>query len=195
MTKKFILATKNENKAREFQQILGDEYEIITQTQAGAGDIEVIEDGDSFDENATKKAKAIFMATGIPTIADDSGLCVTALDGAPGVYSARYAGEHGDDEANLQKVLSELEGKEDRSAKFVCVIALAEEYSVKTFKGECFGEIACEKMGKNGFGYDPVFYVKEYEQTMAQLPADVKNKISHRAIASRALKEELEKRG
>ncbi len=193
MPKKFILATKNKNKAREFSQILGDEYEIITRDEAGLSDVEVVEDGLTFEENAIKKARAVYAASGIPVIADDSGLCVTALGDAPGVYSARYAGKHGDDEANLNKVLAELEGKTDRSAKFVCAIAFVEEYSAKTFVGRCYGEITKEKKGENGFGYDPVFYIKEYKKTMAELSPEIKNKISHRAKACLALKEELDK--
>lgn len=190
----FVLASKNKNKAKEIQQILGDNYNVITQTEAGAGDIDVIEDGTTFEENAVKKAEEIMKALNCPTIADDSGLCVEFLNGDPGVYTARYAGENATDQENITKLLSALKDVtfDKRGAKFVCTIALAipgEE--TKTFRGECEGKIAFEPAGESGFGYDPIFYVESYDATMAQLDSHVKNAISHRFKALCGLSEFL----
>lgn len=188
---KYVLASKNAHKAEEIRAILGGDYEIITQTDAGAGDIEVIEDGKTFEENAVKKAVQIMQATGLPAIADDSGLAVDALNGAPGIYSARFAGKDATDEENLQKLLRELEDVtlDKRQAKFVCVIAIAvpESNEVKTYRGECAGRLLTEKRGENGFGYDPIFYVEKYDCSMAQLESHIKNAISHRSNALRLL--------
>lgn len=186
----YILASKNRHKAEEIKQILGEGYQIITQTDAGAGDIEVIEDGTTFEANAKKKAETIMQATGKPCIADDSGLCVDYLNGAPGVYTARYAGENATDGENIQKLLSALAGvpEEERSAQFVCVIAVAvpgEE--TRLYRGECHGRILTEIRGEGGFGYDPIFYVEEYKQSLAEVPAEVKNAISHRCNALKAM--------
>ncbi|MBR5152036.1 MAG: XTP/dITP diphosphatase [Clostridia bacterium] len=189
--KTYILASKNAHKAAEISAILGDGYTVITQTEAGVGDIDVIEDGDTFEANASKKAETIMQATGKPCIADDSGLCVDYLEGAPGVYTARYAGENATDDANIQKLLSALDGvpADQRGAQFVCVIAIAEPgKETQLFRGECKGTILTEKRGDNGFGYDPIFYVNQYQQSMAELPAEIKNSISHRFAALNALK-------
>ena len=169
---RLIFASKNRNKAREVNAILGDGYEIVTQTDAGYGDIDVVEDGATFEENAVKKATAVMNASGQPCIADDSGLCVDALGGRPGVYTARFAGENATDEENIKKLLSELDGVpfEKRTARFVCTVAVAIPGKEPTvFRGECEGVILDEKRGENGFGYDPVFYVEKYQKTMAQL--------------------------
>ena len=125
--KTYVLASKNAHKAQEIKAILGDGFQILTQVDAGVGDVDVIEDGSTFEENAAKKAETIMKLTGKPTIADDSGLCVDYLDGAPGVYTARYAGENAADEENIQKLLTALSGVpcHKRTAQFVCVIALA----------------------------------------------------------------------
>ena len=186
----YILASKNQHKAEEIKQILGADYNIITQTDAGAGDIEVIEDGATFEANAKKKAETIMQATGKPCIADDSGLCVDYLNGAPGVHTARYAGENATDGDNIQKLLSALKGvpTEQRRARFVCVIAVAvpgEE--TQLYRGECHGRILTEVHGEGGFGYDPIFYVEEYQQSLAEVPAAVKNAISHRCHALQAM--------
>ena len=186
----YILASKNQHKAEEIKQILGEGYEIITQTDAGAGDIEVVEDGTTFEENAKKKAETIMQATGKPCIADDSGLCVDYLGGAPGIFTARYAGEHATDLENIQKLLSSLDGvpAEKRNAQFVCVIAVAvpgEE--TRLYRGECHGKILTEIRGEGGFGYDPIFYVEEYQQSLAEVPTEVKNAISHRFNALKAM--------
>lgn len=192
--KKFVLASKNQHKAEEIKAILGEGFEIVTQTEAGAGDIEVIEDGATFEENAAKKAEEIMAATGMSVIADDSGLCVDALDGAPGVYTARYAGEHATDEENITKLLGALEGVPDseRGARFVCVIALAEPgKETRLFRGECEGYIGYEKSGNDGFGYDPVFYSPVCGMTLAEAPAEVKNAISHRSAALEAFRSDV----
>lgn len=184
--KTFVLASKNQHKAEEIKNILGEGFEVITQTEAGAGDIEVVEDGATFEANAIKKAEEIMALTGRPTIADDSGLCVDCLNGEPGVYTARYAGENATDGENIEKLLSAMEGVpfEKRDAHFACVIALAEPNGeTRTFYGECKGKISEEKRGNGGFGYDPVFYVEEYGKTMGELDADIKNSISHRSNA------------
>lgn len=184
--KTYILASKNAHKAKEIKEILGDEFEILTQTEAGAGNIEVIEDGATFEENAAKKAETIMKATGKPTIADDSGLCVDYLKGAPGVYTARYAGENATDGENIQKLLSALNGvsQTERGARFVCVIAVAEpRQKTRLFRGECCGRITLEPAGEDGFGYDPIFYYEPYAKTLAELEPAIKNAVSHRSAA------------
>lgn len=191
---KLILASKNAHKAKEMQDILGGSIELITQDAAGCGDLDVVEDGLTFEENSIKKAVTIMEKTGLPTIADDSGLCVDVLSGRPGIYTARFAGENATDDENIKKLLAEMEStpKEDRTAQFVCVIALAvpgEE--VKTFRGEVKGRILTEKHGDNGFGYDPVFYLPEFDASMAEIPSEAKNSVSHRYNALKLLKEYL----
>lgn len=184
--KEFVLASKNKHKAEEIKEILGAGFDIITQSEAGAGDIDVIEDGTTFEENAVKKAETIMRATGKSAIADDSGLCVDFLDGAPGVYTARYAGENATDAENIKKLLGALDGAviTERTAKFVCVIAVAEpNKDTVTFRGECEGKIAFEPKGDGGFGYDPIFYVEKYDCTIGQLEPQIKNAISHRSAA------------
>lgn len=192
---RFVLASKNQHKAIEIKNILGEGFEVITQTEAGAGSISVVEDGVTFEENSVKKAEEIMKATGKACIADDSGLCVDFLDGAPGVYTARYAGENATDEENIQKLLSALKGVEfnKRKARFVCVIALARpDKETVTFRGECEGYISTEPMGESGFGYDPIFYVERFDKTMAEIDENVKNSISHRFAAIAKFKEYLE---
>lgn len=190
---KIFLATGNTNKIKEIEKIFKmDNIEILS-IKDGIEIPEVEEDGETFEENSKKKALEIAKFTNMITIADDSGLCVEALGGAPGVYSARYAGEHGDDLANNEKLVRELQGIENRKAKFVAVITLAkptgETYS---FTGEIEGEIIDSPRGKDGFGYDPHFFVREYNHTLAEIP-EIKNKISHRAKALEKLKENLDK--
>lgn len=184
--KEFVLASKNKHKAAEIKEILGAGFDIITQSEAGAGDMDVIEDGATFEENAIKKAETIMRATGKSAIADDSGLCVDFLDGAPGVYTARYAGENATDAENIEKLLGALDGVAitERTARFVCVIAVAEpNKDTVTFRGECEGKISFEPKGGGGFGYDPIFYVEKYCCTMGQLEPQIKNAISHRSDA------------
>lgn len=188
----YILASKNSHKAEEIRNIFGDGFSIITQTEAGAGDIEVIEDGTTFEENAAKKAETIMQATGKPCIADDSGLCVDFLGGAPGVLTARYAGEHATDAENIGKLLTALDGvpTQDRTARFVCVIAVARPgEATQLYRGECEGRILTERHGENGFGYDPIFYTETYQKSLAEVSAEEKNAISHRSRALRAMAE------
>jgi XTP/dITP diphosphohydrolase len=190
---KIFLATGNVKKIKEIEKILHDFDVEILSIRDGIEIPEVIEDGETFEENSAKKALEIAKYLDIPSIADDSGLCVDALEGAPGVYSARYSGENATDETNNKKLVRELYGIENRKAKFVSVITFAkptgETYS---FRGEIEGEIIDEPRGKDGFGYDPYFYVKEYEKTLAEIP-EIKNKISHRAKALEKFKENFKK--
>lgn len=178
---KILLATGNKNKIEEIKEIFTMEGVDILSIKDGIEIPEVIEDGDTFLENSRKKALEIAKVTNMITIADDSGLCVEALDGAPGVFSARYAGSHGNDLENNKKLVKELKGKKNKNAKFVCVITLAkpsgETYS---FTGEVEGEIIDTPRGNDGFGYDPHFYIKKYNKTFAEIP-EIKLKISHRA--------------
>lgn len=187
MTKQIILATANQGKAAEFAVLLA-ELDVQIQTLCDYPQIgEIIEDGDTFSANALIKAKTMAKATGLLAIADDSGLEVDVLDGAPGIYSARFAGEEKDDEKNIDKLLALLAQTpdEDRGAQFLCAIAIVtpegEEYTVQ---GVCRGRILRERAGQGGFGYDPVFYVPEYAKTFAQLSMEEKNAISHRGKAN-----------
>ncbi len=186
---KIIAATKNKNKIREFKEILPT-FDIITQEEAGI-DLDVEETGTTFRENALLKAEAIFDKTGIPALADDSGLVVFALGGEPGVYSARYGGEGLDDKGRLNLVLEKMKDVDDerRGAKFVCNIAFVTKEKTYEAQGECEGVIIREPKGENGFGYDPIFYVPEKGKTTAQMSADEKNEISHRGRALRNLSE------
>ena len=188
---KIIAATKNKNKLREFGEILK-EFQIISQEEAGV-DIDVEETGTTFEENSRLKAEAIFNATGMPAIADDSGLCVDALGGAPGVYSARYGGEGLDDEGRVELLLKNMEDipDEKRTARFVCAITMVSKDAVIAARGECEGVIAHAPQGENGFGYDPVFYMKEYGKTTAQMSPDEKNAVSHRGKALKIFEQKI----
>ena len=156
-------------------------------------DVEVEETGTTFEENAALKAAAVMQASGLPAIADDSGLCVTALGGGPGVYSARYGGE-GLDDVGYRLVLSGLSGQLDRSAKFVsCICCAFPNGDTVTARGECPGLITYSPRGEDGFGYDPIFLVPEKKKTFAQMTAEEKNAISHRGVALQKFKVELEK--
>ncbi len=192
--KTYVLASQNAHKAQEIKAILGDGYQILTQAEAGVGDVDVIEDGLTFEENAAKKAETIMKLTGKPTIADDSGLCVDYLKGAPGIYTARYAGENATDEENIGKLLTALKDVPlyKRDAQFVCVIALAEPgKETRFFRGECPGRITFSSQGEDGFGYDPIFYYEKYAQTLAEMEPHIKNAISHRSAALKKMAEEL----
>ena len=191
-----VLASNNMHKAKEIKSILGEFFTIKTLSEVGLENFEVVEDGKTFEENAAKKALAVCKKTGLPTIADDSGLCVDYLDGKPGIYTARFAGENASDDENINKLLSELDKAEfeERKAHFVCVIAFANNNNidyVEYFRGECDGYILNEKHGENGFGYDPVFYYPEFKCSLAEISEDKKNEVSHR---SRALKKFYESR-
>lgn len=185
---KLLVATGNVGKLKEIRALLqGCEIDIV-----GLNDLdnvpEVVEDGDSFSENACKKAREMAAFSGLLTLADDSGLAVDALGGQPGVHSARYAGVQGDDEANNRKLLTALANVADseRKASFVCVMALAwPDGTCKTFDGRISGVVLREQRGSGGFGYDPLFLVPEYGKTTAELPLEIKNRISHRGNALR----------
>lgn len=186
--KRIIAATGNRGKLEEIARLLsGLPYEVISMAEAGfAGDI--AENGSTFEENALIKARAVWEATGDTVMADDSGLEVDHLGGAPGVLSARYAGESATDGDRVRKLLNELSGvhADKRSARFVCAIALILPDGRETVvRGTCEGYIAGEPAGKSGFGYDPVFYVPEFGMTFAQMGEELKNSISHRGNALR----------
>ncbi|NMM63238.1 XTP/dITP diphosphatase [Clostridium sp. P21] len=193
--KKLIVASNNEHKIVEIKEILSKySIEVLSLKEAGIN-IEVEEDGTTFMENAYKKASEIhkFIQNAM-VLADDSGLMVECLDGAPGVYSARFAGEHGNDKKNNEKLLSLLKGKsdEEKKAKFVCAMALiSDKGKAIRVQGEINGMIVCEKRGKSGFGYDPIFYLPEYKMTFAQMDSHLKNSISHRANALKKLEDEI----
>ncbi len=182
---KLVIASNNAGKLREFRELLSPfGFDVVSMKEAGFSK-EIVEDGETFEENAHIKARAVFEATGLPTIADDSGLEIDFLNGAPGVYSARYAGENATDKERCEKVLEEMHGvaKELRDARFVCSIYFIfddeDEYSVR---GEVCGYIGDEPVGENGFGYDPIFMLDD-DESMATISSDEKNKISHRAKA------------
>jgi len=189
---KLIIASNNEHKLREIREILGAHFgEILSMREAGI-EHETVEDGSTFMENALKKAREVAEISGCCALADDSGLCVDALDGAPGIYSARFAGVHGDDEANRQHLLDLMRDKDDRGAHFTCAMALVwPDGRTVTAEGYIYGEITREKRGSNGFGYDPLFLVPELGLTTAELEPEAKNAISHRANALHALVEKL----
>ena len=190
-----IVATRNRNKTDEIQQILGPEFELRDLT-AYPQISQAVESGKSFEENATLKAIAVSKELPGLIIADDSGLEAEALGGAPGIYSARYAGDKATDKQNIDKLLKELARidaqRDQRRARFRCVLALARNgQMLETFKGVVEGTIVDQPRGSRGFGYDPIFVPNEFEQTFAELPAEVKNRISHRAKAIRALAAKL----
>lgn len=190
-----IAATKNKHKIKEIDDITKEfDMQIISREDAGIPDVEIIEDGNTFEENSEKKAKEIMELCDMITIADDSGLMVDALDGAPGVISARFAGEDGNDSKNNEKLLSLLMHVEPihRTAKFVSVITMVYPDGNKLVaRGECKGHIIYEPRGDNGFGYDPLFVPNGYDKTFAELTSEEKNKISHRAIALQNLRKQL----
>lgn len=190
-----ILASNNKNKLREMSQILSQfGMEVISQRDAGA-DFETEENGTTFRENAEIKAAAVYEKLNMPVIADDSGLVVDALNGAPGVYSHRFAGENASDKERSLKILSELENVPDdkRSARFICEICYIDENGIKHFfTGNCEGKIGTEERGENGFGYDPIFCYGN--KTLAEMTDAEKNKISHRGNALRLFSEYLKEK-
>lgn len=194
--KEIVLATKNEGKVREFREIMKDLPVLIRSLKDFPGFGEINEDGLTFEENALKKARALAGFTKGAAIADDSGLAVDFLKGAPGIFSARYAGPGARDQENNLKLLKELAGVpvEKRGAAFICAIAIVtpdgEEHVVK---GECLGRIGSEMRGSEGFGYDPLFIPDGFEKSFAELGLEIKNGISHRFKAIEALKEVLKK--
>ena len=195
--KKILIASSNQGKIKEIRDKFC-KYKLEFSGQREFFGLEPVEeDGRSFKENALKKARIRAQECGLLTLADDSGLVVEHLDGRPGIYSARYAGKEATDRENNQKLLKELRGvpRNHRQAYFQCVMALIDPRTEQeiTVKGICKGIITEELQGNEGFGYDPLFYVPEYERTMAELPLSVKNKISHRAKALEKLEKYLEK--
>ena len=190
-----IFATGNEGKMREVRMILGDlGAEILSLKEAGI-QAEAEENGTTFEENAVIKAKEIMEKTGALVLADDSGLEVDALNGEPGIYSARYMGHETSYHIKNKNLIERLEGKtgEERSARFVCAIAACfPDGRVLTTRGTMEGQIGYEEKGENGFGYDPIFYLPEYQCYSGELPLEEKNKLSHRGKALRLMKEQLE---
>lgn len=195
MKYKVIFATKNKGKMKEIEMILaGMPIELLTMEEAGI-DIDVVEDGTTFEENAIKKAKEIMEVSNTIVLADDSGLEVDYLNKEPGVYSARYGGVDTPYDIKNRSIIEKLEGVEDekRTARFVCVIAAAfPDGTIETTRGTIEGRIGYEQKGENGFGYDPIFYVPEYGMTTAEMPPELKNKISHRGKALVAMRPILE---
>ncbi len=179
-----VLATRNQGKVKEFAEMLKD-FPVEIKSLNDFGPIpEAVEDGATFDDNAYKKASFTAKVLGLPAMADDSGLTVEALDGAPGVYSARYAGDKASDADNIAKLLREMEGKENRKAAFECVISIAVPSGpALTFEGRCEGEILSTPRGNDGFGYDPVFYCSILGKTFAEASMEEKNRVSHRGKA------------
>lgn len=193
---KLIIASNNAHKLTEIKAILGDFFEEIVSLREAGIDHETVEDCDSFLGNAHKKAREIAELSGCCALADDSGLCVDALGGAPGIYSARYSGVHGDDAANNRKLLEALREVPDcrRGAHFTCAIVLARpDGSTVETEGYFYGVIAHAERGQNGFGYDPLFFLPERGCTSAELSPEEKNRVSHRAAALHALVAKLEK--
>ena len=191
---RLVLASNNFGKLRELKAILGERYDVVSMREMGL-DVDVEENGETFEENALIKAEALEKLTGCATLADDSGLCVDALNGRPGVYSARYCGVHGDDEANNQLLLRELEDVDEpaRTACYGAAVALCRPgHEPLTAFGRCDGRILREYRGEGGFGYDPLFWSEDLGMTFAEASAEAKNGVSHRARAIRALLEKLE---
>ncbi|MEW6327217.1 MAG: XTP/dITP diphosphatase [Thermodesulfobacteriota bacterium] len=189
-----VLATRNKGKVAEFREMFRD-FPVEIKSLNDFGSIpEVEEDGETFDDNAYKKSSFTARVLGIPAIAEDSGLMVEALDGAPGVYSARYAGEQATDEENIAKLLEKMKGKINRAASFISVISIAVPSGpALTYEGRCDGLITEAPCGKNGFGYDPVFYYPPLKKTFAEMSIAEKNAVSHRGKALAELKREFDK--
>jgi XTP/dITP diphosphohydrolase len=179
---KIVFATNNQHKLSEIRQILGDRVEVLSLQDIGC-DVDIPETGKTLEENALQKAQYVFDHYHTDVFADDTGLEVEALNGAPGVYSARYAGEGHDSEANMSKLLKNLSNNDNRKARFRTVIALIQQGDVHKFEGIVNGQIIRERRGGEGFGYDPIFQPDGYDKTFAELGLDIKNTISHRARA------------
>jgi XTP/dITP diphosphohydrolase len=189
-----VIATRNKGKTKEIKALLKD-FPVNIKNLDDFGPIPHLEeDGDTFDENAYKKASFAARILGLPALADDSGLIVEALDGAPGIHSARYAGENATDEQRYLKLLDDMKGKSNRKAAFECVISIAMPTGpALTYEARCEGLITTEPAGSNGFGYDPVFFYPPYNKTFAQITGKEKNRISHRGKALAELKSEFDK--
>ena len=192
---KLIIASNNAHKLVEMKAILGEFFDEILSLREAGIEHETVEDGSTFLENAEKKAREIAEISGCCAIADDSGICVDALGGAPGIFSARFCGRHGDDEANNDLLLEKLEHEENRRTHYTCAVVLAyPSGETVSSEGYFYGEITRERVGKNGFGYDPLFFLPEYGCTVGELDPEIKNRVSHRAKAIRALAEKLGKK-
>jgi XTP/dITP diphosphohydrolase len=189
-----VIATRNKGKTLEIKELLKG-FPVEIKNLDDFGPIPHLkEDGDTFDENAYKKASFAARILGLPALADDSGLTVEALDGAPGIHSARYAGENATDEQRYLQLLDEMEGKSNRKAAFECVISIAVPTGpALTYEARCEGLITLEPAGSNGFGYDPVFFYPPYNKTFAQITLEEKNRISHRGKALAELRSEFDK--
>lgn len=184
--KKILIATNNKGKVKEIKEILND-YELLTLDEVN-GNINVVEDGETFEENSEKKAIEIGKKTGLPTISDDSGLCIEILDNWPGVHTARFLGKDATDRQRNEAILAKMKNCKNRNAKVVCAISYYENGKVSTVKGEIQGKITDQLRGKNGFGFDEIFEL-ESGKTLAELSSNEKNKISSRRIALQKLKE------
>jgi XTP/dITP diphosphohydrolase len=189
-----VMATRNPGKTAEIRELLQG-FPVEIKSLSDFGPIpEVEEDGDTFDANAYKKASFTARVLGVPAIADDSGIAVDALNGAPGVHSARYGGENASDEDRRNKLLTEMDGRIDRKAAFECVISLAVPAGpALTYEGRCEGVLAEAPAGANGFGYDPIFYYPPLQKTFAELTREEKSRVSHRGKALRELQSEFDK--
>ena len=189
---KLVLASKNQKKLKELRDILSAQgVEVVSEAEVGV-DVDVEETGTTFAENAYLKAHAVMEATGLPAVADDSGLCVDALNGAPGVYSARYGGPELDDVRRYRLLLENMRGQLDRRCRFVSAICCCfPDGSKVEAEGECAGTLAYAPRGEDGFGYDPIFFLPEQKKTFAQLTAEEKNAISHRGKALAAFREKM----
>jgi XTP/dITP diphosphohydrolase len=189
-----VIATRNKGKTSEIKSLLSG-FPVIVKNLDDFGTIpEIKEDGDTFDDNAYKKAGFAAKILGFPALADDSGLVVEALNGAPGVHSARYAGKNASDEERCLKILNEMKGESNRKAAFECVISIAvPSGAALTYEARCEGIISEKLKGKNGFGYDPIFYYPPLKKTFAELTQQEKNQVSHRGKAFQELKEEFDK--
>ncbi|NDW12131.1 non-canonical purine NTP diphosphatase [Bacteroides sp. 214] len=190
MPRKLVFATNNQHKLEEVSYILGDQIELLSLKDIGC-DVDIPETADTLEGNAYLKAKYVVENYHLDTFADDTGMEVEALNNAPGIYSARYAGDTKDSQANMNKILNELQGIENRKARFRTVISLILNGKEYLFEGIINGRIIEEKRGETGFGYDPIFMPDGYEQTFAEMGNEVKNTISHRALAVQKLCEFL----
>lgn len=188
--KKLIVASKNKDKIAEVTEILKGIYEVVPMEQVGI-DVDIDETGTTFEENALIKARYVYAKTGLAALSDDSGLAVDALDGAPGVYSARYSGVHGDNKANNALLLENMTGIQMRTARFVSAVALVSKEGEWVATGSVEGRILHEEQGNGGFGYDPLFYSVELEKSFGMATPEEKNSVSHRSRALHALVEQL----
>jgi XTP/dITP diphosphohydrolase len=188
-----LVATHNLHKKEEIQQILGSDYVVTSRSDYNLNE-EIVEDGNTFQENALIKAKYCFEKTGKPSVGDDSGLVVEALNGRPGIYSARYAGNH-NFKKNIEKVLAEMKDEPNRRAYFITMLCFKDQDGEHYFEGRVYGNITQEVFGEEGFGYDPIFIPDDYNMTFAEMLPEEKNKISHRSEALKKFLDYLSIRG